>query len=172
MYLFNVILKTAFNHVIFLVYWKDEINNIKVESFKSSSALLVFKGDHFIFFSFYQKPLLILPVVENWTRMRKTGITREFPILLMLLWWEEVIAKTTEYTPTILAEQCKARCAIKVNQKLVFLLKNKQKTPISVFILYVIRNKVQNNCDCKKYKIISLYIITRDHGTCIWLSWL
>lgn len=136
MYLFNVILKTAFNHVIFLVYWKDEINNIKVESFKSSSALLVFKGDHF--FSFYQKPLLILPVVENWTRMRKTGITREFPILLMLLWWEEVIAKTTEYTPTILAEQCKARCSIKVNQKLVFLLKNKQKN--SDFCFYFICN--------------------------------
>lgn len=136
MYLFNVILKTAFNHVIFLVYWKDEINNIKVESFKSSSALLVFKGDHF--FSFYQKPLLILPVVENWTRMRKTGITREFPILLMLLWWEEVIAKTTEYTPTILAEHCKARCAIKVNQKLVFLLKNKQKN--SDFCFYFICN--------------------------------
>lgn len=133
---FNVILKTAFNHVIFLVYWKDEINNIKVESFKSSSALLVFKGDHF--FSFYQKPLLILPVVENWTRMRKTGITREFPILLMLLWWEEVIAKTTEYTPTILAEQCKARCSIKVNQKLVFLLKNKQKN--SDFCFYLICN--------------------------------
>lgn len=133
---FNVILKTAFNHVIFLVYWKDEINNIKVESFKSSSALLVFKGDHF--FSFYQKPLLILPVVENWTRMRKTGITREFPILLMLLWWEEVIAKTTEYTPTILAEQCKARCSIKVNQKLVFLLKNKQKN--SDFCFYFICN--------------------------------
>lgn len=135
---FNVILKTAFNHVIFFVYWKDEINNIKVESFKSSSALLVFKGDHFIFFSFYQKPLLILPVVENWTRMRKTGITREFPILLMLLWWEEVIAKTTEYTPTILAEQCKARCAIKVNQKLVFLLKNKQTN--SDFCFYFICN--------------------------------
>lgn len=136
MYLFNVILKTAFNHVIFLVYWKDEINNIKVESFESSSALLVFKGDHF--FSFYQKPLLILPVVENWTRMRKTGITREFPILLMLLWWEEVIAKTTEYTPTILAEQCKARCSIKVNQKLVFLLKNKQTN--SDFCFYFICN--------------------------------
>lgn len=50
-------------------------------------------------------------------RMRKTGISRLFPILLMHLLGTEAIARTTEYTPTILEDQCKARCYIKVNQE-------------------------------------------------------
>lgn len=122
----------------------------------------MYKWNHF--FSIYQKSLLILLVAENCMRMRKTGISRLFPILLMHLWETEAIARTTEYTPTILEDQCKARCYIKVNQEFLFLLKI-----ILMSVIILIPNEVYHNFYYKKHNIISFFTM-KNHG--IWISWL
>lgn len=85
-------------------------------------------------------------------RMRKTGISRLFPILLMHLLGTKAIARTTEYTPTILEDQCKARCYIKVNQEFLFLLKI-----ILMSVIILIPNEVYHNFYYKKHNIISFF---------------